>query len=220
MDCQKNLAMNLFGMIYKRLSRLIYALISFSPFLTKVFTTMRREGMLLIVRYILPNPTNIEGHILFYHKGDADTIVPLSLGTYEPEVKKTFLQFLRPGMTMIDVGANIGYYTLLAARAVEQSGHVYAFEPMPTTVALLRKNVEENGYSDRVTIVPKAVADKSSQVCIYLNKETPGASSMFWGHEKDVVWVESTSLDEFFAKQAWPPSILSRWISRGQRGLH
>ena len=212
---QSNLALKFFNTVinsYGGLRLLIKSLISWSPFLVRVFDGTLRvrrwrllQFVLKLLRFVLPNPINVEGHVLFHHP--TDYYAALGLGVdYEPEVKNTIIQFLRPGMTMIDAGANIGYYTLLAARVVGPHGHVYTFEPAPSTVELLRKNVEVNGYSDRVTIVPKAVTDKSSQIQIFLDEVHSGISSIFSnGHEKDFVEAESVSLDEFFSKKAWHP---------------
>lgn len=225
MNWQKGVGVKFFIAIYRMCAsfhRLVYSLTAWSPFLIKVFDVMIgtvKLRVMKLARYILPNPTNVEAHVLFYNPGDTSLIISLSLGSYEPEVRKTVMQFLQPGMTMIDAGANIGYYTLLAARAVGTGGHVYAFEAVPCTAALLRKNIEVNGYSSQVTIVPKAVIDRSSQVRIFLNYETSGASSMFWGHGEDFVDVEGVSLDEFFSKQGWPPINIIKMDIEGAEKL-
>lgn len=205
MKIQNSLAVKLIGTIYNSVSRLIHASVACSPFLTRAFNEVRRMGRSFTVRFVMPNPITIEGHVLF-HNEDPLLMAPLSIGIYETEIQEIFKEFLRPGMTMIDVGANIGCHTLLAARMVGPQGHVYAFEPVPSLAALLRKNVEVNGYSDRVTIIPKAVTDKSQQVRIFLDMESPASSNMFEISHKDAFEdAESVSLDEFFSKKAWPP---------------
>lgn len=229
MNLQSNLALKFSNIIlkgYGKLRLLIQSFIGWSPFLTRVFNETLRvrrwrllQFVLKLLRFVLPNPINVEGHVLFHHPTDYYAALGLGID-YEPEVKKTVIQFLRPGMTMIDAGANIGYYTLLAARAVGPHGHVYAFEPMPSTVELLRKNVEVNGYNDRVTIVPKAVTDKSSKVRIFLDDVHSGVSSMFSsGDKKDFVDVEGVSLDEFFSQQAWPPIHIIKMDIEGAEKL-
>jgi FkbM family methyltransferase len=59
---------------------------------------------------------------------------------------------LKPGDVFVDVGANIGYYSLLAARAVGKDGSVIAFEPSPAVGRQLAANIERNGLGDRVTV--------------------------------------------------------------------
>jgi len=68
-------------------------------------------------------------------------------GEYEPATTAIVEALLRPGDIMVDVGANIGYFSLLAAKRVGPQGAVIAFEPMPSTCARLRENVKLNALS-------------------------------------------------------------------------
>lgn len=77
-------------------------------------------------------------------------------GEGEPEVQKALEGLLRPGMIFYDVGANIGFFSLIGARLVGSGGRVYAFEVEPEAVGVLRENVERNGFTN-VTVVEKAV---------------------------------------------------------------
>ncbi len=70
---------------------------------------------------------------------------------------------LHPGQVVLDLGANIGYFTLLFARQVGDSGHVYAFEPGPLSFLLLKKNIAANAYRN-ITPINKAVSDKSETI--------------------------------------------------------
>lgn len=65
----------------------------------------------------------------------------------EPLAAELLKGLLTPGMTVLDIGANIGYYALLEARGVGSRGHIYAFEPVPETYDLLVRNVRMNCYS-------------------------------------------------------------------------
>jgi FkbM family methyltransferase len=65
-------------------------------------------------------------------------------GAYEPVETYLFSQLLQPGMTVLDVGANVGQYTLIASTAVGPSGSVHSFEPVPATFARLQEHVELN----------------------------------------------------------------------------
>ena len=77
-------------------------------------------------------------------------------GYWEMWLTIFFARHLRPGMTVIDVGANFGYYTLLFGALVGSAGRVYAFEPNPEAVGKLRRSVSLNGFSSRTTIVAAA----------------------------------------------------------------
>lgn len=82
----------------------------------------------------------------------------LDSGTYEPEYRRLFERELRPGATVVDAGAHIGTYTLLACRAVGPSGRVVAIEPDPYNVRALEANVRRERCAN-VRIVQKALAD-------------------------------------------------------------
>jgi FkbM family methyltransferase len=65
----------------------------------------------------------------------------MRFGVVEPELSSFMLRHLRPGMVVYDVGAHIGYFSLLAAACVGRSGAVHAFEPTPSTASVLRTNL-------------------------------------------------------------------------------
>ncbi len=85
------------------------------------------------------------------------------LGTYEPELQAAMREFLRPGMIVYDVGANIGYITLLMAHNVGARGRVFAFEALPVNVERARNNISLNNLSN-VSIISAAVLDKTAPV--------------------------------------------------------
>lgn len=101
---------------------------------------------------------------------DAWTILnQLREGTFEPFERKLFVEALAPGMVVLDIGANVGFYTLLAARAVGDTGAVYAFEPHPRTCASLRANVERNGF-ENVEVIEAAVSERPTTLQLYMSE--------------------------------------------------
>ena len=66
------------------------------------------------------------------------------LGAYEPELQDAIGRHIRPGMVVYDVGANVGYISLMLARAVGESGRVLAFEPLPANAERIRRNAALN----------------------------------------------------------------------------
>jgi len=82
---------------------------------------------------------------------------------YEPHVVAAMKPFLRPGAVIVDVGANIGYHTLMAARHIGRAGKVIAFEPATENCNLLARSLAANGFHN-VTIHAAAVADVSGFV--------------------------------------------------------
>jgi FkbM family methyltransferase len=88
-------------------------------------------------------------------------------GVWEPNVTTAFRRALAPGDVCLDIGAHIGYYTLLAATLVGPEGRVYAFEPSPDTYRRLRENVELNGLRN-VTTVEQAVGGEERRAVLYV----------------------------------------------------
>lgn len=86
---------------------------------------------------------------------------------------EVFRQHLKPGMTFVDLGANIGFYTILARSIIGDGGRVYSFEPFPRNAELIRASIRENGF-ENVTLVQAAVSDSNESATFYLS---PDASS-------------------------------------------
>ena len=105
-----------------------------------------------------------------------------------------------PGSTVFDLGANIGFYTLMVGAAVGPSGRVYAFEPNPKTFELLTANVRANGMS-WATCYPYAVTDQSLQeLSLWTSDDRTSTSSLLYDAERSgdtVVPVPGICLDDF-----------------------
>jgi FkbM family methyltransferase len=84
-------------------------------------------------------------------------------GEWEPNDARLFASFLRRGATVLDVGAHVGYYTMLASRAVGWRGRVVAVEPHPGNAALLRVNVARNRRRN-VRVVEAAAWSESTRL--------------------------------------------------------
>ncbi len=83
------------------------------------------------------------------------------LGTYEPELQAAITDLVKPGRIVYDIGANIGFITLLFTKRTGSQGHVYAFEALPANVIRLIHNIELNDFEEMVTVVQAAVQDQS-----------------------------------------------------------
>jgi FkbM family methyltransferase len=123
-------------------------------------------------------------------------------GTFEISETRLVQAFLRPGMTFLDVGAHIGYYTLIGARLVGESGRVFSFEPGGETRALLAANVSRNRFHN-VQIRAEALSDTTGAVGFYPSVEAGnyGVSSIVAPADgrPAPVTVPSLSLDDFVA---------------------
>jgi FkbM family methyltransferase len=121
-------------------------------------------------------------------------------GMFEISETRLVQALLRPGMTFVDVGANIGYYTLLAARAVGAQGRVHAFEPNAAVRQRLETNVALNQLGN-IQVHGQAVARASGEVRFYASAlpENDGISSIFPGDGRasEGAVVPAVSLDDF-----------------------
>ena len=86
---------------------------------------------------------------------------------HERATTELFKKVVKRGDTVIDLGANIGYFSLLAAKIVGQSGKVYSFEPEPKNYSYLTKNININNYI-QVSAFQKAVSDKNGKIKLYI----------------------------------------------------
>lgn len=92
-------------------------------------------------------------------------------GVYEPDVTAVVRRDLEPGNTFVDIGANVGWFSLLGASLVGPGGRVVAVEPNPSNVALLTKSAGENGFAN-LEVLTVALSDRSSAVAL----ETDGSN--------------------------------------------
>lgn len=127
---------------------------------------------------------------------------------WEELMTQMFKKVVKEGDNVVDLGANLGYYTLLTARLVGSKGKVYAFEPEPLNYKLLIKNIELNGY-DNIVAMQKAVSDTTGMVKLFLNSEDSGAHTIRQSSgNKEFIEVESVALDEFFKDKEYPINII------------
>lgn len=97
----------------------------------------------------------LKGFSIYGQEEDSAVSQPVKGGVYEPHVAAIFRNYLKPGMRVLDVGANIGYFTMLSASLVTPTGHVMAIEPNPANAKLLEASRRANHF-DNVVIVQAA----------------------------------------------------------------
>ena len=118
-------------------------------------------------------------------------------GEFETEIVKNEI---KSNDVVIDIGAHIGYFTLLFAMLVGPKGKVFSFEPEPKNFELLKKNVEINNY-DNVTTECKVVSDKNKKCTLYTFETSSGANRIYKPDDQSnskPIEVDSISLDEYF----------------------
>ena len=137
---------------------------------------------------------------MFLHPNDA---FRLSIyGIHGAHDFKIIKNNVKDGDNVVDLGANIGYFTLILAKLVGPTGKVFAFEPDPRNLALLKKNVEYNNYKN-VIIVPKAVSNVNDKCTLYTGQKTFGQNKIYKPKKTKTqkfipIDSETVRLDDFF----------------------
>jgi FkbM family methyltransferase len=125
---------------------------------------------------------------------------------YEKGVTDAIITALRAGDVFLDVGANIGYFSTLAARLVGPSGRVIAFEPHAGARAALLANTERNGVAGLVEIVPIALAEREGDMTLYTTDDFTSYSTL------DPTLSPMRSVATFKASAEIQATTLDRWL--------
>ena len=97
---------------------------------------------------------------------------------FEKKERELFCSAIFPGAIVLDIGANIGIYTLLAAK---RGARVFAIEADPDNAKTLRHHVELNGYNDRVTVLEMAATEAEQTMTLYRDPTNSGHSNLYSG---------------------------------------
>lgn len=159
-----------------------------------VFRAIHHSLLTHFVYHLKTDWTDING---FRMRLDSEDSLGLSIfGSYEPMTTRLFETEIKAGDVVLDIGANIGYYTLLAARCAGTDGRVLAFEPDRTSFALLNQNVEANGCQN-VTLIQKAVSNKTGRIKLYLSETNKAGHTIRASENSKSVDIEAVRLDDY-----------------------
>ena len=124
-----------------------------------------RKGKKFAENNIHASHVSVQGHEMYLDSSDS---LRLSTnGVFEPYTTEVIKQNISNGDLVMDIGANIGYFTLIMAKGIRENGKVFSFEPEPKNFELLKKNVEINNYSN-VILEKKAIGNKTGIAKLYL----------------------------------------------------
>ena len=108
---------------------------------------------------------DIQGFRLALDPADISVSAPILVtGEYEPHLTGIFRRYLKPGWRVADIGANAGYFTMLAASIIGPEGEVLAFDPNSENARLVLLNAVENHFSN-VRLFPLALSDRAGHAC-------------------------------------------------------
>lgn len=143
------------------------------------------------------------------------------LGTYEPELQKAVRTMLKPGMVVYDIGANIGYISLLFARAIGPQGQVYSFEALPANIERMRQNIILSQSTTPIHVIHGAVTDKAEPVEFLVHASTSmGKVQGAAGRDVDYldkISVPGIALDNYVQEHHLPtPDMIKLDIEGGE----
>jgi len=143
------------------------------------------------------------------------------LGTYETMLQEMIHENVKESWIAYDVGANIGYFSLILAKTVGIRGEVYAFEAMPGNIERLKRNLALNEVGSRVKVLPWAVINESKSVQFLPGPsgamgKVEGSAGRFEGHGESIE-VRGISLDDFILGESNPPpNVIKMDIEGGE----
>lgn len=181
---------------------LLKPLRAFVPLSVKEFLYSLKERKSRIV--------TLEGFKLAVHEHDSIISQSIKQSKIWAEAEtRLFRELLTPGMVVIDVGANIGYFSLLAATLVGSDGRVHAFEPDPVNCGLLRKNVRINRAAN-VKVVQAALSNNDEPVHLFLDSRNKG-DHRIWeptGESRTSITVKCMTLDHYLRETSTTPKFI------------
>jgi FkbM family methyltransferase len=137
-----------------------------------------RKAANSIVRAIAPSRMNRFGATICVNPSDPVVTGALLFGLYENTECRYFASRCRPGMTVLDIGANTGLYTAIAIRKLAGQGRIIALEPDPENFGYLEKTIAANGSSN-VTCLRKAAADHHGSMTLFVSPDNRGDNRLY-----------------------------------------
>lgn len=144
------------------------------------------------------------------------------LGTYEPELHAAVRKWVKPGMTVYDIGANIGVISILFAKTVGEKGQVYSFEALPVNIERLKQNLIVSGYQKTIEVTHAAVANNNQDVEFLVHDSTSmGKVAGSGGRQdvdyKDTIRVPGIALDDYIeTHKLKKPDVIKLDIEGGE----
>ncbi len=164
-------------------------------FLTKI--PILREIVFFLIKKTIPKSVNIPEGVLLLDQTDIAVSGALAHMSFEPLETEVFLSYLTSAMTIVDIGAHIGYYSVISAKRVGPRGKVFAFEPESRNFSLLCENIKANNHTN-VVAINKALSDKVEKRDFFLEKYNKGHHSFAESdNSQRKITIETETLDHF-----------------------
>lgn len=171
-----------------------------------------------VIRQCIPARLERHGAAIILNPKDPVVSGALTLGVYERAETAFFCSVCREGMTFLDVGANIGYYTALASARVGAQGKIVALEPDPENFRFLERTVAANPARN-ITCIQKAASDAAGTLRLYISATNRGDNRL-WAYEDsdDSYDVEVSTVDNMLAERGIRSVDLVKMDVQGYEG--
>jgi FkbM family methyltransferase len=157
-----------------------------------------------LARRVTDRPVIVRGHPMYL---DANDSLGFLTREYEPGTSEIVSRLTTRGATAVDIGAHIGFYTMLLSRRVGSEGRVYAFEPETENVQLLRRNIALNRYNN-VVLEDAAVSDETGHASLSISEHNRGDHRLVpLGSLGRTIVVRTIGLDSYFDGKRKPNII-------------
>jgi FkbM family methyltransferase len=148
-----------------------------------------------VIRWCIPAKIHRHGATIVLNQNDPVVSGAITFGVYERPETAFFSGVCKPGMTFLDIGANIGYYAALASGRIGPQGRIIALEPDPENFRYLQQNVAANGATNAIC-VQKAAASENGILRLHVNKDNRGDNRLYANELCDNSFeVEVTTID-------------------------
>jgi FkbM family methyltransferase len=144
---------------------------------------------------------DLSGYGVYVMPGDYIGDAILKAKAYEPHVTALIRTTLKKDDVFLDLGANVGYFTLLAASLVKDAGKVIAFEPNPQNQQLLYASIVKNGFSN-IKVYPYAVSDSETLLRFTTVGSNGGVVTDFSKDQRYFLLVQAVVLDDMLTNEA------------------
>jgi FkbM family methyltransferase len=137
----------------------------------------------------------------------------LTAGVFELPLTRYLMKNLKSGMTVVDVGANIGYFSVLCGYLIGEQGRLIAYEANPTVFGFLMDNLAINGLHNRADVRQKAVYSETGDLTFYRTRRFMGNSSVYRPEQNYFDWFKTDEVEEITV-QAEPLNNLVGVVDR------
>ena len=160
----------------------------------------------------------------YFPKAEALSNLSMLFGRYEPQVVSVLLSMSDPIEVAYDIGAHVGFITLVLAERTSPDGKVFSFEPAPENIALIQQVILQNSLQDKVSLIPIALADENGEQNLINWK----SSSMYFlerafegqnASDRSSITVATCTLDSFVFEQLNPSPDLIKIDVEGAEAL-